>query len=145
MSLLSTLCAALQVPATRDAAQTPPLVLAYMGDTIYDLAVRTALIETSDATAHGLHMKASEKVRAAAQARAAQMVLPRLSEEETTIYRRGRNAHMGSVPKNATIAQYRAATGLEAVLGYLYLRGRDERLLQLLNIALHTECEGDLT
>lgn len=120
----------------RDAAQLAPLVLAYMGDTVYDLYVRTILIQKSDATAHGLHVLAAGHVRASAQARACESIMPLLTEKELSIFRRARNAHMGTVPKSASIAEYRAATGLEAVIGFLYLSGEDARLHELMSLIL---------
>lgn len=122
-----------------DAARMAPLSLAYIGDTVYDLYVRTLLLHRSDATVHGLHLQAAAMVRASAQAQASTRILPSLSEEEAAVFRRGRNAHMGTVPKSASIADYRAATGLEAVLGYLFLRGNDDRIRELMTIALCTE------
>ena len=118
--------------AGRAPGQLSPLTLAYIGDTVYDLYVRTLLVETTDATAHGLHLQAAGRVCAAAQAAAFRRVAPLLTEEEQQVFKRGRNAHMGSVPKHASIADYRAATGLEALLGYLYLSGRDARLTELM-------------
>ena len=109
-----------------------PLVLAYIGDTVYDLYVRTQLLLTRDATAHGLHVMATKRVCAKAQAEAVQRILPTLTEEEQYIFRRGRNSHMGTVPKHAQMSDYRAATGLEALLGYLYLKGEDDRLNELM-------------
>lgn len=109
-----------------------PLVLAYIGDTVYDLYVRTQLLLTCDATAHGLHVMATKRVCAKAQAEAVQRILPTLTEEEQYIFRRGRNSHMGTVPKHAQMSDYRAATGLEALLGYLYLKGEDDRLNELM-------------
>ena len=120
----------------RDPRQLSPLVLAYVGDTVYDLYVRTRLILSSDATAHGLHMQATRLVCAKAQAAALYAMLDKLTEEELSIYKRGRNSHMGTVPKNAAIQDYRAATGLEALVGYLYLSGMDERLTELMSLAL---------
>ena len=121
----------------KDPAQMSPLVLAYIGDTVYDLYVRTSLVCGSDATAHGLHLGAAKRVCAQAQAQAAHRVLSMLTEEEAAVYRRGRNSHMGTVPKHAAIADYRAATGLEALVGYLYLKGEDERLTELMRTALN--------
>ncbi|MBR5291509.1 MAG: ribonuclease III [Clostridia bacterium] len=109
-----------------------PLVLAYIGDTVYDLYVRTQLLLTCDATAHGLHVMATKRVCAKAQAEAVQRILPTLSDDEQYIFRRGRNSHMGTVPKHAQMSDYRAATGLEALLGYLYLKGEDDRLNELM-------------
>lgn len=120
----------------RDARQISPLVLAYIGDTVYDLFVRTLLVESTDGTAHTMHLQAAKHVCAAAQAEALRRILPLLSEEEHAIFKRGRNAHMGTVPKHAQIADYRASTGLEALFGYLYLSGADARLAELMRMAL---------
>lgn len=119
-----------------DPIQTPPLTLAYIGDTLYDLFVRSQLAAVRDLTAREMHRRAAKFVCAAAQAAALARMLPQLTETEQEVFRRGRNAHMGTVPKNAAIGDYRQATGLEAVLGYLYLSGQDERLVQLMQIAL---------
>ncbi len=120
----------------RDAMQMSPLTLAYIGDTVYDLYVRTLLLFESDATVHSLHMQASRKVRASAQAEVLERLLSLLNEQEASVYRRGRNAHMGTIPRSASIGQYRAATGLEAVFGYLYLKGDDARIRELMRHAL---------
>ena len=116
-------------------SQMSPLVLAYIGDTVYDLFVRTMLVESTTLSAHGLHMRAAKLVCAAAQSRALLRIEQLLSEEEMSVFKRGRNAHMGTVPKNAEIIDYRRATGLEALMGYLYLLGRDERLSELMRAA----------
>lgn len=116
-------------------SQMSPLVLAYIGDTVYDLFVRTMLVESTTLSAHGLHMRAAKLVCAAAQSRAFLRIEQFLSEEEMSVFKRGRNAHMGTVPKNAEIIDYRRATGLEALIGYLYLLGRDERLSELMRAA----------
>ena len=130
-TILQTIRSALGAPV-RDPRQLSPLVLAYVGDTIYDLYVRTQLILTTDATAQGLHMQAAQRVCAKGQAEALRRIWDQLTEEEQGVYKRGRNSHMGTVPKNAAIQDYRAATGLEALLGYLYLGGQDQRLTQLM-------------
>lgn len=114
--------------------QMSPLVLAYIGDTVYDLYVRTMLVKSTTLSAHGLHMRAAKLVCAKAQAEAFRKVESMLSEDELAVFRRGRNAHMGTVPKNAQIIDYRHATGFEAVVGYLYLLGKDERLSELMEI-----------
>ena len=137
--LLSLVSAGLPELRRRDPRQMSPLVLAYIGDTVYDLFVRTLLLERSDATAHGMHIEAAKRVCAAAQAEAFRRVEPLLTEEELAVFKRGRNAHMGTVPKNARIADYRAATGLEALLGYLYLSGQDARHASLVRAALAEE------
>lgn len=117
----------------------PPLTLAYIGDTIYDLYVRTYLINENDMSAHDLHIGSVRLVRASRQAKVAKCILPLLSETEHSIYKRGRNAHIGTIPKSASIMEYRAATGLEALIGYLYLSGEDERLNEFMGIALTIE------
>ncbi len=120
----------------KDPTQLGPLVLAYIGDTVYDLYVRTKLVTSTGLTAHGLHLAAAKRVCAKAQAEAYRRAEDILTEEETAIFRRGRNSHIGTVPKNASIADYRSATGLEAVIGWLYLSGKDERLAEIMTILL---------
>ena len=126
----------------KDPRLLSPLVLAYVGDTVYDLYVRTRLILSSDATAHGLHMQAARQVCAAGQAASLRAILDKLTEEELAVYKRGRNSHMGTVPKHAAIQDYRAATGLEALVGYLYLCGQDARLTELMALALPLQEEN---
>ena len=123
----------------KNAAQLPALTLAYIGDTVYDLFVRTMLVETMDANAHKLHLAATGYVRAAAQAAAFRRIEPLLSEEESREFHRGRNAHSGSVPKNASVTDYRTATGLETLIGYLYCTNRDDRIRELMTIILNDE------
>lgn len=122
-----------------DPQQLAPLSLAYMGDTVYDLFVRTLLLETTTLTAHGLHERAAKLVCAKAQANAYRRIEPMLDETELAVFRRGRNAHIGTVPKSASIMDYRTATGLEALIGYLYLSGQDGRIRTLLAAALGDE------
>ncbi|MFZ5974428.1 MAG: Mini-ribonuclease 3 [Bacillota bacterium] len=112
------------------------LALAYVGDTVYDLFVRTVLVCTRALPVHDLHVEASNSVNAGAQARAAHALMDEFTEEELSVYKRGRNAKSHTVPKNANVSDYRAATGLEAVLGYLYLSGREDRAFELLARAM---------
>lgn len=122
------------------AAQTlPALALAYVGDTVYDLYVRTMLVRRGPMGAHALHLAASELVCAAGQAAALRRIEPLLSDQERAVYHRGRNAHSGTVPRHASVADYRVATGLEALVGYLYLTGADGRLGALMRAALAAE------
>lgn len=116
----------------RDPTTAPALSLAYIGDTVYDLYVRTLLVERADARVHELHLASAKLVCAAGQAAAFHAIEPILEEDELSVYRRGRNSHMGTVAKNAKISDYRTATGLEALIGFLYLTGRDERLTLLM-------------
>lgn len=122
-----------------DPKQLPALTLAYLGDTVYDLYVRTALAFGTEGTVHALHMKSAKLVCAKGQAEAFFRVRPLLDEEELAAFRRGRNAHSATVPKNANVQDYRTATGFEALLGYLYCLGRDERIGELMNIAFKKE------
>ena len=117
----------------------PALTLAYIGDTVYDLYVRTLLVRRRPAGAHALHMAAAGQVCAAGQAAAFRRVEPLLTGEELAVYRRGRNAHSGTVPKHASIADYRVATGLETLVGYLYLTGNDARLIDIRIAALRQD------
>ncbi len=125
----------------KDPTQLAPLVLAYIGDTVFDLYVRTELIISTDLTAHGLHVAAAKRVCAAAQAKGCKKIAGLLTDDEAAVFRRGRNAHMGTVPKNASIADYRAATGVEAVIGWLYLKGEDERMGELMRAMLEDDDE----
>lgn len=109
-----------------------PLVLAYLGDSVYELVVRTVLVEQSNCPVRKLHKKATAYVKAKAQADLILTVLDELNEEEMDVYRRGRNAKSHTVPKNASIEDYRKATGMEAVIGYLYLKNDMERALELI-------------
>ena len=104
------------------------LGLAHIGDAVYELLVRTWLCAHGKTTSKGLHFETVSYVRAPAQARAAVKIMDILAEEELAVFRRGRNAKVNSVPKNADIADYHAATGLETLFGYLYLKGAKERI-----------------
>lgn len=123
-----------------DPRQFAPLTLAYIGDTVYDLYVRTRLINSQKLTPHGYHVAAAKCVCAAGQATAFRRIEPLLNENENAIYKRGRNAHSGTVPKNANVNDYHTASGLEALIGFLYLSGEDARLEQLMNSALEGVC-----
>ncbi len=110
-----------------------PLVLAYIGDAVYELFVRTEMISLHDQyTVHKLHNEVVGFVKASAQFETMKTIEQELTEEELYIYKRGRNAK-SAVPKSAEVSEYRVATGFEAVLGYLYLLGESERLKTILN------------
>ena len=108
--------------------QLSSLALAYLGDGVYEVMVRTWLCLRGKATNRGLHKAALDYVSAPAQARLVQKILPILTQEEQEVYRRGRNSHTAAVPKGASVGQYHAATALEALFGYVYLKGDLERL-----------------
>ncbi len=105
--------------------------LAHIGDGVYELLVRTYLCAHGKATGKGLHRATVQLVCAPEQARRAQRILPLLTEEEQEVYRRGRNAHVHSIPQHASRTEYQQATALEALLGWLYLSGRRERINEL--------------
>lgn len=111
----------------------PPITLAYIGDTVYDLFVRFYIIHTTDFPPNKLHKMAVSMVCAAAQAKAFRLIENSLSEEELRIFKRGRNAH-STVPHSASPSDYRIATGLETLLGYLLLCGKDKRLCEIMYI-----------
>ena len=110
--------------------------LAHLGDAVYELLVRTYLCAHSKATGKGLHRATVELVRAPAQAEAAEKILPMLMEEEQAVFRRGRNANVHSIPQHASRAQYQQATALEALLGWLYLRGERARIEELFAVMM---------
>lgn len=119
-----------------DPRSLPALTLAYLGDTVYDLYVRTVLAETLRLPMRALHLEAAKHVCAAGQAQAYRRIAELLTEDEQAAFRRGRNAHSGTVPKHADVREYRVATGLEALLGHLYLLGEDARIGELMQHAL---------
>lgn len=102
--------------------------LAHLGDAVYELLVRSWLCTHGRATGKGLHRAAVELVRAPAQAARAERILPMLTGEELAVFKRGRNAHVHTVPHSASRSDYLKATALECLLGYLYLHGRRERI-----------------
>ena len=107
------------------------LGLAHIGDCVYELLVRSYIVAHGGVTNHAMHDTTVRMVRAEAQAAAMERILPLLSEEELAVYRRGRNTRVHSVPKNAEIGAYHAATGLECLFGWLYLSGRHARVNEL--------------
>ena len=113
--------------------------LAYLGDAVLELLTRTRLLESGTQKVGVLNKMASRFVRATVQSEAVERVLPHLSEQEEQIYRRGRNTHGISAPKSASTADYRRATGLEALFGYLFLTEQHERMHALFTIAFPKE------
>ncbi len=109
-----------------------PVTLAFVGDAVYSLYVRQRLVLTTDYGTGELQKLSSSKVSAHGQSGLLEKLLPLLTEEETDIYKRGRNAKKPTKSKNASVVEYNRSTGLEAVLGFLYLTGRYSRITQLL-------------
>lgn len=109
--------------------------LAYYGDSVIELFVRRRLVEQGHGSSKSLNNRARRYVSAPAQAKAMERLLPHLSEEELGVFRRGRNAGHSATPKNATVAEYRSATGMEALFGYLMLAERETRAKELFLLA----------
>lgn len=120
----------MEIANIQDPRELSPLVLAYVGDAVYELLVRIHILETGNAPVQKLHSRTVAHVCAAAQAEGFHRIEPALTGEELSIFRRGRNTH-NNIPKNASPAVYRAATGLEALFGYLYLKGERGRVEEL--------------
>jgi ribonuclease-3 family protein len=113
-----------------------PLTLAYIGDSIYDLIIRTMLVEKGNAQVNSLHQGASKLVKAVAQKVIVHAIMELLTEEEVTVFKRGRNAKSVTTAKNASVTDYRTATGFEALIGYLYLSENMDRILFLVREGL---------
>lgn len=113
-----------------------PLTLAYIGDGIYDLIIRSLVVAKGNTRAGELHKRTSQIVKAKTQAEMIELILPLLTEEEADVYRRGRNAKSPTMAKNATMADYRKATGFEALMGYLYLKDEFPRMVELVKTGI---------
>lgn len=121
------------------ASELGALELAYIGDTVYDLYVRAGLLTQGGGRVNGLHLRASKRVCAAAQARAFARIEPELDAQEAEVARRGRNAAHRTMPKNGSAEDYHAATALEALIGYLYITGRTDRMDEIMRRILSGE------
>lgn len=115
----------------QDIRSYSPLTLAYMGDAVYDLIIRTAVVERANRPANALHHITIKYVSAGAQARIVTALQEQFTEEEQAVYRRGKNAKPHTTAKNASSEDYMKATGFEAVLGWLYLKNDTKRILEL--------------
>ena len=113
--------------------------LAHLGDAVYELLVRTYLCANGKATGKRLHRATVELVCAPRQAALSERILPLLTEEESAVFKRGRNANVHTIAHNASVAEYRQATALEALFGWLYLHNRRERINELFNIMMEEE------
>ena len=121
-----------------DPSQLSPLVLAYIGDSIYDLVIKTWVIEQGNMQVNKLNKKTSSIVKAESQSAMIGAIEPMLSGHEEAVYKRGRNAKSYTSAKNASIGDYRRATGFEALMGYLYLSGQYERMMELVKAGLES-------
>lgn len=116
--------------------QYSALALAYIGDSVYDLLIRTIVLDLGNGKVKNFHKLTSSVVKAESQARLVESVLEELTEEEEAVFKHGRNAKSGTSAKNASIVDYRIATGFEALLGYLYLKQRTQRAFKLVKTGL---------
>lgn len=116
------------------ASDYSPLTLAYLGDCVYELVIRSKLVYTANAPVDVLNRKASNLAKAPTQAKMIDAIMDSLSDEEQAVYRRGRNAHSATKAKNASVTDYRKATGWEALIGYLYIQERFDRIMELIRM-----------
>ncbi len=123
----------------QDIRSYSPLTLAYIGDGVYELIIRTILVKKGNCPVNRLHKKASSLVKAVAQSGIMEVIEEKLTPEELSVYRRGRNAHSPTMAKHATMADYRRATGFEALMGYLYLKEEYERMITLIRMGIREE------
>lgn len=121
-----------------NAKQLSPLNLAFIGDCIYEILVRETLVTDANRPVNDLHRESVKYVSAKAQAEAFEKIKDMLTDEETAVYKRGRNAKVGHSPKSATEGEYHCATGVEALFGYLYLTEQTDRIKELFSV-IHTE------
>ncbi len=119
-----------------DVNMLSPLVWAYIGDSVYELFIRTNLVNTSNAKPHKLHIESIKYVKAKAQADILEKIYDVLTDKEKDIVRRGRNTENHHVAKNSNVADYVKSTAFEALIGYLYLSYQDERLSEILEMCL---------
>ena len=119
-----------------DIKMLSPLVWAYVGDAVYELFIRTYLVNNSNAKPHKLHIDSIKYVKAEAQAKILNKIMPVLTDEEKDIARRGRNTENHHIAKNANVADYAHSTGFEALIVFLYLNKQDERLNEILKLCI---------
>lgn len=129
-------CKELLMLEERDPNGYSPLVLAYLGDAVYELVIRTRVVNRGNTQVNKMHRMTAGLVKAEAQAKMYMLLEEELTEEEQAVYRRGRNAKSATMAKHATMRDYRMATGFEALMGWLYLNGRLERLTELDSLGL---------
>ena len=115
----------------KDLRTYSPLTLAYIGDSVFEIIIRTILVKKGNCPVNQLHKRASSLVKAGSQSKMMETLEPFLTEEELAVYKRGRNAHSPTMAKHATMADYRRATGFEALMGYLYLKEDYVRIVEL--------------
>lgn len=120
----------------KEATEFSPLVLAYIGDAVYELMIRSILVSRGNRPVNKLNKDATSLVKAAAQSEIVKLISDRLSEEEYTVFKRGRNSSPHTMAKNASMTDYKYATGFEALIGFLYLDNRCDRALELVKLGI---------
>jgi len=120
----------------KDVSQYSPLALAYIGDAVYEVFIRTLIISETRAPVHMLHKRSVDFVKAKAQSDTIHRIMDSLTPDEQDIVRRGRNSKSGTIPKNADVTEYRYATGFESLIGFLYLMQEHDRLMQVLKMSI---------
>lgn len=135
LNLIQFIKSKMDLPDT-DIKTYSPLTLAFIGDVVYDLIIRTLVVEQGNAPVNKLHRKVSSLVKAPAQMELFHRIEDKLTEEELAVYKRGRNAKSFTSAKNASITEYRSATGFEALIGYLYLNNEFSRILDIIKAGL---------
>lgn len=128
---------------TLDADEYSPLSLAFIGDSVYDLIIKSIVLAKGDRKTADLHRMSSELVNASAQSRMMRAIQPRLTDKEHAIFRHARNVNFVSPPRNQSVTDYRRATGFEAVMGYLYLKKEWKRMSELVKIGLDAMASED--
>lgn len=122
-----------------DVADYSPLTLAYIGDAVFEVVVRTVIVDEANRSVSKIHKAASDIVNAKSQAKIMFNIMDALTDEESKVYKRGRNAKAVTKAKNASMADYRVATGFEALIGWLYLNNQTERMLELIKLGLDSK------
>ena len=120
----------------KEAKEFSPLVLAYIGDAVYELIVRSMLVSMGNRPVNKLNKDATSLVKAGAQSEIIKLISDKLSEEEYTVFKRGRNSSPHTMAKNASMSDYKYATGFEALIGFLYLDNRCDRALELVKLGI---------
>ena len=119
-----------------DTVNYSPLTFAFIGDAVYEVVIRTMIVDEANRSANDLHKESSNYAKASTQAKLSEILMDDFDEEELAVFKRGRNAKINTKAKNASLSDYKKATGFEAVIGYLYLEGKTDRMLELIKKGL---------
>ena len=119
-----------------DTVNYSPLTFAFIGDAVYEVVIRTMIVDEANRSANDLHKESSNYVKASTQAKLSEILMDDFDEDELAVFKRGRNAKINTKAKNASLSEYKKATGFEAVIGYLYLEGKTDRMIELIKKGL---------